>query len=492
MKKKTSAFWISTLGLTAFSTITAKQPVTKPNLVFIFDDQHSFDMLGCYGNKQVKTPNLDKFALQGIRFTDCFSNCPVSTPFRGMLMTGQHSLNNGTIINDVPLLPGHGKKIAEVLRDAGYSTAYIGKWHILGGDRNRPIPKGEMRYGFDELFLSNNCKTDYRPNYCYYWNEKAEKVFFDKWELDGQTDQALDYLDTRKEKKQPFALFISWHAPHNNSEKIMPNGDKHFTYNHVSDEYLSQYNIDSIHVRPGTKNSPEIREMYRDHYANITAVDKAFGRLMSKLNELGLDSNTLVVFTSDHGDMLEFKNYYSSKSVAYDYSDHTPLIMRWPGKLEAKSTTKLLFGSLDFMPTILGLLKLNVPKEVQGKNLSKAILTKNENAVDFIPIWMIQGIGYRGVITHDYVYCRQKKDSLATFQNILINRNADPYQLNNEFDNPKMTDVKAKLWKLTQTSMKSYGDEFWELKDVLNAAELNEWKYNTTKRPIDVLRNLKK
>ena len=492
MKKNTLSILIGTLSLSAASSLAAKQPVTKPNLVFIFDDQHSFDMLGCYGNKQVKTPNLDKFAQQGIRFTNCFSNCPVSTPFRGLLMTGQHSLSNGTIKNDLPLLPGHGKKFAEVLRDAGYNTAYIGKWHLLGGERNRSIPKGEMRYGFDELFLSNNCTTDFRAGHCFYWNEKGKKVVFDKWEVDGQTDQALDYLDARKETKQPFALFISWHPPHNSSEKIMSNGDKHYTYNHVPDDYLSLYNIDSIHVRPGTKNSPEIREMYRDHYANITAIDKAFGDLMSKLNELGLDSNTLVVFTSDHGDMLEFKNYYGAKSVAYDYSGRTPLIMRLPGKLEANSSTKLLLGSLDLMPSILGLLKLNVPKEVQGKNLAKAILTKNENAVDYIPVWNLAGVGYRGVITRDYIYCRQKKEAKASFQNILINRNTDPYQLNNQFDNPKMADVKAELWKLTQTSMASFGDEFWEWKDVLNAADLNEWQYNTTKRPIDILRNSKK
>jgi arylsulfatase A-like enzyme len=479
---------LSTLSLIANASLAGERDGAKPNLVFIFDDQHSFDMLGCNGNKQVKTPNLDKFAQQGVRFVNCFSNCPVCTPYRGMLMSGQHSLNNGTIKNDFPLLPGHGKKFAEVLRDSGYGTAYIGKWHIMGGARNRPIPKGDLRYGFDDLFLSNNCTTNFRPGHCFYWNEKGEKVCFDKWEVDGQTDQALEYLESRKDSKQPFALFLSWHAPHNNSEIIAANGEKHYTYVDVPDDLLALYHEDSIKVRPGTKNTPEIRKMYRGHFAMISGVDRAFGDLMEKLNDLGLDKNTLVVFTSDHGDMLEFLNYYGSKSVAYDYSDHTPLIMRWPEKLEANSSTKLMIGALDLMPSILGLMDLKVPKECQGKNLANAMVTKDENAVEGIPVWNMAGIGYRGVITRDYIFCRQKKEGKASFQNILIDRKADPFQLNNLFDNPTMADVKEKLWEITQTSMESFGDKFREWKDVMNAAELKDWENNTTKRPIDILR----
>ena len=123
------------IGMLLLTSATKK--VEKPNLVFIFSDQQTFDMLGCYGNKQIKTPNLDNLASQGALFTHCFSNSPICTPFRGMLLSGQQTLYNGTFVNDKPLVPGHGKKFAEVLRDAGYNTAYIGKWHLLGGDRDR-------------------------------------------------------------------------------------------------------------------------------------------------------------------------------------------------------------------------------------------------------------------------------------------------------------------------------------------------------------------
>lgn len=117
----------------------------KPNLVFVFSDQQSFDMMGCAGNGQIHTPRLDRFAQESVRLTNCFGNTPVCTPWRGMLLSGMHSLHNGAFANDRPMLPGKGKYFAEALRDDGYQTAYVGKWHIYGGKRDRPVPAGPYR-----------------------------------------------------------------------------------------------------------------------------------------------------------------------------------------------------------------------------------------------------------------------------------------------------------------------------------------------------------
>jgi len=296
---------IAFLGFFLFTSSVKK--AEKPNLVFIFSDQQTFDMLGCYGNKQIITPNLDKFSEQSVLFTHCFSNSPVCTPFRGMLMSGQQPLYNGAFVNDKPLVPGHGKKFAEVLRDAGYNTAYVGKWHLQGGDRDRPIPPGEMRYGFDELFVSNNCHVDFRAGKCFYWNEEGQKSFFDKWEVYGQTDQALEYLDSRKNSVKPFALFVSWHPPHDWGKFKGEDSLMHYKYD-APDELMAMYNRDSIKMRPGVENTPDRRRMYHGHMAMTTGVDIAFGQLMEKLKALNLEENTLVVFTSDHGDMLEFND----------------------------------------------------------------------------------------------------------------------------------------------------------------------------------------
>ena len=482
---KNASFAIVLLCLMLFSNANTK--AEKPNLVFVFSDQQTFDMLGCYGNKQIKTPNLDKLASEGVRFTHSFSNSPICTPFRGMLMSGQQTLYNGTFVNDKPLVPGHGKKFAEVLRDAGYSTAYIGKWHLLGGDRDRPIPKGEMRYGFDEVFESNNCHVDFRAGKCFYWNEDGQKVFFDKWEVYGQTDQALAYLDSRKDANKPFALFVSWHPPHDWGKFEGEDGLMHYKYD-APDELMAMYNRDSIKMRPGVDNTPDRRRMYHGHMAMTTGVDIAFGQLMEKLKQLKLDKNTIVIFTSDHGDMLEFDNAIYPKQYPHDYSCHIPFIMRWPGKLQAGSTTGLLFSTLDIMPTVLGLMGLEVPKECHGKNLSRAILNQDENAVDYIPIWLYEGKGYRGVITRDYTFSTQKGATEGSLHSVLFDRKNDPYQINNLFNDPKMAPVKEKLWTITQQWMAKYNDQFWEQDDFMKAATNEQWNNPPYIRPVDVLK----
>ncbi len=460
----------------------------KPNLVFIFSDQQTFDMLGCYGNKQIKTPHLDAFADQGLRFTHCFSNEPICTPFRGMLMSGQQSLYNGAFVNDKPLVPGHGKKFAEVLRDAGYGTAYIGKWHLLGGNRDRPIPEGEMRYGFDDVFYSNNCHVDFRPGKCFYWNEEDKKVYFDKWEVYGQTDQALEYLDSRKDDANPFALFVSWHPPHDWGKFKGEDGLMHYRYD-APDELMAMYNRDSIRMRPGIENTPDRRRMVHGQMAMASGVDIAFGQLMGKLKQLNMDDNTLVVFSSDHGDMLEFDNAVLPKQYPHDYSCRIPFVMRWPGKIEPGKTTGLLFSALDMMPSILGLMGQEVPQECHGNDLSAAIINNDEEAVSYVPIWLYEGKGYRGVITRDYTFSTQKDASEASLHSVLFDRRNDPYQPNNLFADPEMAPIKEELWGLTQKWMNKYNDTFWDYADFMEAASQDQWINAPYIRPVDVLKN---
>lgn len=487
MKRFTDAkpIVIALSGMLLFTSAT-KEP-EKPNLVFIFSDQQTFDMLGCYGNKKIKTPNIDKFATEGVRFTHCFSNSSICTPFRGMLMSGQQSLYNGTFANDKPLVPGHGKKFAEVLRDAGYHTAYIGKWHLLGGDRNRPVPRGEMRYGFDELFLTNNCHVDFRAGRCFYWNDQDKKVFFDKWEVYGQTDQALEYLNSRKNVQKPFALFVSWHPPHDWGKFKGEDGLMHYKYD-APDELMIMYNRDSIQMRPGIENTPDRRRMVHGQMAMTTGVDIAFGHLMDKLEQLNLAKNTLVVFTSDHGDMLEFDDAVYPKQYPHDYSCRIPFIMRWSGKLKAGATTGLLFGTLDIMPSVLGLMGLEVPHECHGKNLAKAIFRLDENAMDYVPIWLYEEKGFRGVITREYTFATQKDATQGSLHNVLFDRKNDPYQLKNLFSDPSMAEVKEMLWKKTENWMKKYHDRFWEYSDFMDAASQDEWNNPPYIRPVNILK----
>lgn len=437
--------------------------VRKPNLLFVFSDQQSYDMLGCYGNPDIITPNLDRMAEEGIRFNHCVSSCPVCTPYRGMLMSGQHPLYNGAYINDVPLLADNGKYIGHLLRDAGYRTAYIGKWHLLGGDRDRPIPPGKMRYGFDNVFLSNNCHVDFRPGKCYYWNEQGEKVYFNEWEVFGQTRQAMDFLDTCT-PDAPFALFISWHPPHDWGWQ----GDSMIRRYDTIRDLMDLYNPDRLTLRPNVADTPAIRKAYHGYYATCSGVDIAFGRVMDKLKEKGLDENTLIVFTSDHGDNLSSYDYTLPKNHPEDTSVRVPMLMRLPCGYPRGRKTDLLLGTLDIMPTLLGLMQLPIPNTVQGQDLSKAVLQNREEEVESVPLFFYE-TSWRGVYTHRFTYACGETGQWKKGQdgsrymgripvNVLYDKEKDPHQLHNQYGQPSAGGIQGKLRKMMQDWLNRFED----------------------------------
>lgn len=432
-----------------------------PNLLFVFTDQQSRDMLGCYGNPQIITPRLDAFAREGIRFEHCVSSSPVCTPYRGMLLSGQHPLHCGAVHNDVPLLANNGKCFGHVLTEAGYRTGYVGKWHLLGHERDRPVPPGTMRYGFDGVFLTNNCHVDYRPGHCYYWNEEGEKVYFDEWEVYGQTRQALRFLDGCGD--DPFALFVSWHPPHD----IGPDPES-LVFNYETEpELMALYDPEAITLRPHAEDRPEVRRAYQGYYAMCTGVDIAFGWLVDKLKEKGLYKNTWIVFTSDHGDNLHSNGYRIAKDYPDDTASRVPLLMRPPGS-SAPRTSDLLVGSLDLMPTLLGLLGLEVPATCQGRNLAGAVRSGDDDAAESVPLFF-HNPAWSGVYTRDVTYgcgelshyCHDAQGGIS-FKKVpvraLYDRRNDPHQLDNLFGRPQYAALQAEMERKTREWLDCFGD----------------------------------
>jgi arylsulfatase A-like enzyme len=416
----------------------------RPNLLFVFSDQQSFDMLGCAGNARIKTPNLDAFAEQGIRFEHAVANCPLCTPCRSMLLTGRHPLYNNCFDNDRRLMTGAeiGPGLGHVLRDAGYRMGYVGKWHLYGGERNRPIPAGPDRHGFDDRFLSNNCHVNYHPDHCYYWSGDGQKVGFHQWEAAGQTDQALGFLD-ESPPDRPFCLFMSWHPPHNHGGG---DHDRYLGFD-APEEFKALYNEDDIVPRGHLQNTAENRRMTLGYYAMCSEVDHHFGRLLAKLKERGFDENTLVVFTSDHGENFGAHAAQCHKGNPEDVSVRIPLLMRLPGVLPAGRRSGLLFGMLDMAPTLTGLLGLDAPSNWQGKNLAPALLGGDDEAVDSVPLFNFRP-AWRGVYTRRYTFaleniertpeaCRRFGSDIhpgrkyTPSYNVFYDREADPLQLNN-------------------------------------------------------------
>ena len=432
---------------------------TRPNLLYVFSDQQASDMLGCYGNGQIITPHLDQFASQGVRFRHCVSNSPVCTPHRAMLMTGQHPLHNGCLSNDIQLLPGNGAHFGEVLRDAGYRMGYVGKWHLYGGYRNRPIPAGPHRHGFDHVFQSNNCHVNYHPGKCYYWTEEGQKVHFEDWEQYGQTKQALGFLDKCR-ADEPFALFVSWHPPHDHAGL-----GKYAGYSAPAD-MLAKYDISTLELRPNTPDTQRHRRMLHGHMALCTSVDVCFGWLMDKLRAKGLAHNTIVVFSSDHGDMLRWIGKRRLvKTRPEEESAHVPLLVRWPARLSPR-TSDLLIGTMDLMPTLLGLMACKAPQSCHGHDLSAAVLTGNDRATEAVPLFMHPGFGWRGVYTRDYTYsfsahqpeALAKQPEPGMSLNRLHHHASDPNSVSNLFDSPKHRGVREGLHQRTLAWMEQIGD----------------------------------
>jgi arylsulfatase A-like enzyme len=492
---------IALIVVTMLMTAVLPAAPKRPNLVFVFSDQQSSDMLGCYGNADIQTPNLDRLARAGVRFNHCISNSPVCTPYRGILFSGQHPLHQGAIQNDLQMLPGKGTYFAEVLRDAGYRTGYYGKWHLYGGDRERGIPAGACRYGFDHEFLVNNCTLTFDAAHASYWSQDGTtKKLYGDWEAYAQTKQAMEFVDRHAD--EPFALFLSWHPPHNW-------GGAHQGYDAPAD-LLSLYDPAKIKLRPSVKDTPQVRRAYQGHMAMISGIDRAFGWLMDKLDERGLAENTIVVFTSDHGDTLASYNWLPNhKGRAEHVSSRVPMLVRWPARLKP-GTSDLLVGTLDLMPTLLGMMELPVPATCQGRNASAAILTGIDDGVDALPLFYLP-CNWRGVYTRRHTYSVSLHDPAEanipggrkTFD-VLYDRQSDPWETKNLFDSPESTALRKELHARTLAFMKQFGDEGLDcrelLKQVIRGEDLpavlkplsqcpDGWEGRLKGRPVDILKS---
>lgn len=389
-----------------------------------------------------------------------------------MLLTGTHPLTNGVITNDVRVETENITTFAEALKEAGYKTCYIGKWHLYGGDRDRGIPPGENRLGFDE-FYSNNCTLNYTPEVSFYFNDAGEKIKYNEWEVYGQARQAVQYIE-RSNTSQPFALFISFHAPHDQGL----NRHHPLKYNTLP-ELMQLYDPNEIDLRENAEECPgddygatfaEIRHDYHGYYAMCTGIDIACGRIVEALQQKGVMDHSMIVYTSDHGDLLRSHGRAQAKGTPEDESIRVPLIMRYPEKLEVRNSD-LMIGSLDLMPTILGLMGITPPVSCEGQNLSKAILSKNDDAVKSIPLFYLAS-PWRGVFTREYTYSFDlKNETGAETWNVLYVRNGDPHQRDNKFYNPNYRELRNQLHKMTFEWMDKFKDPLCPFSHMIKICE---------------------
>ena len=330
------------LLLFAVAAVAENRP---PNIIIVLTDDLGYGDIGCYGNKIVKTPHLDRFAREGMRFTDCYAAAANCSPSRTGLMTGRTPTRVG-VHNWIPMFsPMHVRQnevtLATILRSGGYDTAHIGKWH-MNGRFNMPGQPQPNDHGFNHWFATQNNAL---PNHRDPWNfvRNGTPVGPLKGYAAGiVTDEAIHWLRAWRDKSKPFFLYVCYHEPH---EPI------------ASDPRFE-------------KDYPSADPSFTAYWANVAQMDASFGRLMAELDKQKLRNNTFVFFTSDNGPARtgfhphgETDGLRHKKGSVYEGGIRVPGIMRWPGKIKPDTVQRTPVSGVDLLPTLCNVTGLKPPTD---------------------------------------------------------------------------------------------------------------------------------
>ena len=335
----------------------------RPNIVFVFSDQQRYSALGANGNPVVRTPVLDGMAAEGMVCDNMFSNHPLCSPYRAILLTGQFGWRNGVIDNeyrprrDIPTLPG-------TLREHGYGTAHVGTFHLGKGPYTE-----EGRYGIDYLAAVDVGRGYFDLAYC---ENEREAVTYPGWGPTVETDLAIRYLERHRADRpdDPFALFLSWRPPH-------------WPYEQFPDS-IERYDPAAVDLPANVPDAlaDHARRELADYYACCTGLDVEMGRLLAALDRLQIADDTIVCYTSDHGDHIRAHGYgkpnetwlhhtrRASKATPYEDSAHVPFVIRWPGNTSPGTRSDAFMGAIDIVPSLLGACGVPLPAGLQGRDLS--------------------------------------------------------------------------------------------------------------------------
>jgi len=459
------------LAATALSgAAPSAAPAKRPNVIFFFDDQLRADVCGCFGGgRNIPTPHIDRLASQGTVFTHALSSCPLCTPHRGMVQTGRHPTHSGLVLNWVNANPRQ-RCLAHVFRDAGYRTGFIGKWHLAAGDKKHAglhnmtaaekqranagikqsradnpetefVPPGPMRLGYDH-WEAYNFHSSFRR--AYYYRDSPRRLIMNGYETDAEIDMAIEFMRQQQDAPDPFFLTIAPHPPHPPwNPAACPEG------------YLEKVGA-SLHWSPNVPPDFALRQNplpARCYFAMASNVDDNVGRLMVFLDQSGLAANTIVVFTSDHGEMMG-SHGRQNKMVPYAEAVNIPLIVRWPGRVTAGARSDVLYTPIDHYRTLCTMAGLQAPDTVDGADLSLAATGRRVDResvlmANYVSHWDYCDTGtlwpeWRAVKTRTHTYVKWL-DGLEE----LYDDAQDPYQMTNlvegRKDLPTLQRLRAQL-----------------------------------------------
>ncbi len=438
----------------------AQTTATKPNIIYIYADDLGYGEIGPFGQKKIKTPNLDKFAAEGMKFTSHYTGTPVCAPARCNLLTGLHS-GHAVVRGNYELggyedekegghfpLPPHTLTVGKVLQQQGYVTGCVGKWG-LGMHDTSGAPN---RQGFDYFFgiLDQKQAHNFYPTHLWengerypldneYVNvhenrgKKNPNVNFAKYHKgdhasDHMTSKALQFLADNKDK--PFFLYYANPLPH---ASLQPKQE-------YVEPYLDQFEEKGPHLGNGYAPHATPRAAYA---GMISQLDAEVGMLMDKLKELGLDENTLIMFSSDNGPTFnvagvdtEFFNSAGDlrgrKGDVYEGGIRVPTLARWPGKIAPGSVTDHRSAQYDFLPTVADLLNVELPEPVDGISYLPTLLGKDGQKNHDYMYWEFPERGGKQAVTRmpwKIVKTNMRKNPDAAWE--LYNLESDPGEKSN-------------------------------------------------------------
>lgn len=432
--KTSTILMLAALIICGFACNVLPEKKVKPNVIFILTDQWRASAMGYMGNDIVQTPHIDEFARSGINFINAVSVLPVCTPYRASLMTGRYPTSTGMFINDL-YLPSEELCMAEIFNQAGYNTAYLGKWHLDGHGR-KDFVAPERRQGWT-VWKGSECDHNY-PKEHYYENDDTTMRFWEGYSTYAIADEAQNYMQEHANDDAPFCLFVSIATPH-------------FPHQTAPKEYMELYTADKLKLGPNVPEELRAKSLkeLQGYYAHCTATDKAIGEIIDKAKSLGNYDQSIIVFTSDHGEMMGSHNIGPMmKHAAYAESSSIPFLISYPGIGDhAGKVAEASITTPDILPSILSLCNIDIPETIEGYDLSGIIQSPSTNPeraalfMNVAPFGAMHELDeYRAVRTASYTYVKKPAGPSMLFDN-----KQDPYQMNNLVNEKELTDVQSKL-----------------------------------------------
>ena len=452
----------------------------KPNLLFICTDQQRRSALSLWQKDEYRdsllgapdpvfTPSIDSLAEEGVVLSEAYSSYPVCSPFRAMLFSGRYPEDNGVWQNCCPERPDELRAdiptFTDILSDNGYTVGYVGKWHLENprADFDRegnyvahlPDYSGERYYADGSPSDAPTCWDTLIPrerqrkiDYLYAYNtydvfrysvgDDPLKIprLYDKdyrrhspapgeWSPDFETDVAIKFLtnnESERDKEKPFALFVNYNPPH------LPYESREDTdYAAYDGIYKDAREEDALPKRENvTLSTEQFKRRSRVYFSHVAGIDRCVGRLLDALDKIGQRDNTVVVYTSDHGEMMG-SHGLMSKNVPYEEATAIPFILRYPEKISHR-VEPLFLNPVDIMPTLLGLSGIDIDESFSGENYSDLLISGNGTRPISAPFIQMKR---KGVRTERYLFTVSYKSDAEYGETMLFDIKSDPYQMHN-------------------------------------------------------------